>query len=448
MKLKTLGIIGLIFVSLILILGCEEQKTESTHSKKARSEKWMEDIAYFENEYINESKTFPKDSISSSKVLLSGLKTQIDSLSDNQIILQLSKCVAMANNGHTTIHLSGMGKIPVRYYWFANGLYIIKTDKSSKEYLGTKVLKINSIEIDTVLKRLKPYLSGIDRFKKFIATNYLASPKILNGIGLTAQDSMRLTLLKERDTIEVSFKVREMPNSKYEYETWADLYPDPTENDTWDHVLTKNDSLPLYLKDMNKGVFYAFMDAEKIAYFNINALWYKSQDFKEKIDDFIDDLKTKRDYNVVIDLRYYTGGDYLIPTKLSTKPPKIIDEDRKIYIITSPMTFSAGLVTAARIKYFAKTKAVIVGEEVGDNLKFWAEGDYYKTPNFNIEIQDSKYEHDWKDNKFTLGKTFWVNAFYGVPAKDLEVNKEIQLSFEDYLNNRDPILEWIYNERR
>ena len=430
-----------------IIIGCEEPK-EINHLEKTRSEKWIEDLAYFENEYLNESKTFPKDSIPSSKVLLTSLTTQLDSLSDNQIILQLSKCVAMANNGHTTIHLSGMDKIPVRFYWFANGLYIIKTDKLSAEYLGTRVLGINSMQIDTVLERLQPYLAGIDRFKKFIATNYLSSPKILNGIGLTEEDSMRLTLLKGKDTLEVSFKIKDMSNSKYEYETWADLYPDWPKNDSWEYVLTKNDSLPLYLKHMNEGVFYTFLDSEKIAYFSINALWYKSSDFEGEIDEFLDELKTKNDYNVVIDLRYYTGGNYLIPTKLASKPPEIIDENRKIYLITSPMTFSAGLVTAARIKYFAKGKTVIVGEEVGDNLKFWAEGDYYKTPNFNISIQDSKYEHDWKDNKFTLGKTFWVNAFYGVPAKDLKVDKRIQLTFEDYLNKRDPILEWIYNESR
>jgi hypothetical protein len=426
------------------MIGCGKQQTEINHSEKTRSEKWIEDIAYFENEYLNASKTFPKDSISSAKLLLTGLKTQIDALSDNQIILQLSKCVAMANNGHTTIHLSGMDKIPIRYYWFTDGLYIIKTDKPSAEYLGTKVLKINSIEIDTVLERLKPYLSGIDRLKKINATNYLASPKILNGIGLTAQDSMELTLLKGKDTLEVTFKIKEMPNSKYEYETWSDLYPEWTKNDSWEYILTKNDSLPLYLRHMDEGVFYAFLDSKKIAYFSINALWYKSQDFKGKIKGFLDELKTKRDYNVVIDLRYYTGGDYLIPTKLSTKPPKLIDTDRKIYLITSPMTFSAGLVTAARIKYFAKDKIVVVGEEVGDNLKFWAEGDYYKLPNSGIKIQDSKYEHDWKDDKFILGRTFWVNAFYGVPAKNLKVNKEIQLGFEDYINKRDPILEWIY----
>ena len=239
-----------------------------------------------------------------------------------------------------------------------------------------------------------------------------------------------------------------MPNSKYEYETWADLYPEWTKNDSWEYILTKNDSLPLYLRHMDEGVFYAFLDSKKIAYFSINALWYKSQDFEGKIKGFLDELKTKKDFNVVIDLRYYTGGDYLIPTKLSTKPPKIIDEDKKIYLITSPMTFSAGLVTAARIKYFAKDKIVIVGEEVGDNLKFWAEGDYYKTPNFDIEIQDSKYEHDWRDDKFTLGRTFWVNAFYGVPAKDLDVDKEIQLSFKDYINKRDPILKWINKEEQ
>ncbi|APG59863.1 hypothetical protein [Christiangramia salexigens] len=426
------------------VIGCGEQQTDIYQSEKTRIEKWIEDIAYFENDYLKESKTFSKDSIASSIKLLTSLKTKIGSLSDNEIILQLSKCVAMANNGHTTIHLSGMDKIPVRFYWFSDGLYIIKTDKSSEEFLGSKVLNINSIEIDTVLKRLKPYLSGIDRFKKFIASNYLTSPQILNGIGLTAPDSMRLTLLKGKDALDVCFGIKEMPDNKYEYETWADLYPDWTNSDSWEYFLKRNDSLPLYLKHMNEGVFYTFLDSKKIAYFSINSLWYKSGDFKEQIEEFLDELKRKRDYNIVFDLRYYTGGDYLIPTKLATKPPRIINKDKKIYLITSSMTFSAGLVTAARIKYFAKDKIVIVGEEVGDNLKFWAEGDYYKTPNFVIEIQDSKYEHDWKDNEFILGRTFWINAFYGVPAENLDLDKKIQLSFKDFQDGNDPILDWIF----
>ncbi|MEN1783976.1 MAG: hypothetical protein AAGF77_02455 [Bacteroidota bacterium] len=111
------------------------------------------------------------------------------------------------------------------------------------------------------------------------------------------------------------------------------------------------------------------------------------------------------------------------------------------------MTFSAGLVTAARIKYFPGNRLVIVGEQVGDNLKFWAEGDYYTLPYSRIEIQDSKYEHDWKDNTFHFGRTFWFNALYGVPAKHLKVDKNISMSFEDYIALRDPILEWILNNK-
>ncbi|MBZ9730117.1 hypothetical protein LB467_10505 [Salegentibacter sp. JZCK2] len=437
MKLKTINKIGLFFILLILIIGCKEKTSE-----KSRNQKWIEDIAYFESEYLNESKTFSKDSISSCKLILSTLKSQIDSLSDNQLILQLSKCVAMANNGHTAIPLGFMDKIPLRFYRFSNGLHVIKTDSDSKEYLGAKILKINSIEIEDVEKKLNPYLSGIDRWKKFKTTIYLSSPEILNGIGLSERDSMMLTLLKAKDTMEITFGTKEMKNNKHE--SWMDLYPDSTDMG-WQYVLKANINKPLYLENMNEGVFYTFIDSEKLAYFSINGHWDKSENFGDKIDEFIAELKTKTDYDVVFDLRYFTGGNYIIPVDLATRPPKIIDTDKKIYLITSNMTFSAGLVTAARIKYYAKDKIVIVGEEVGDNLKFWAERDNYKLPNSEIRIIDADAEHDWQDDNFTLGKSFWVNIFYGVPAKNLNVDKEIKLSFEDYMNGKDPILNWILN---
>lgn len=143
----------LIFVPIIIILiSCGEQETGNNRSEKTRSEKWNEDLAYFKNEYLTKSRTFPKDSISSCTTLLADLTAKISTLTDNQIILQLSRCVAMANNGHTTLQLSWMDKIPLRFYWFNDGLYVIKTDSSSAQYLGAKVLDINSIEIDTVLK--------------------------------------------------------------------------------------------------------------------------------------------------------------------------------------------------------------------------------------------------------------------------------------------------------
>lgn len=128
-------------------------------------------------------------------------------------------------------------------------------------------------------------------------------------------------------------------------------------------------------------------------------------------------------------------------TELATKPPKIINEDKKIYLITSNKTYSAGIVTAARIKHYAKDKIIIVGEKVGDRLKFWAESVPCTLPNSGITIYNSKEEHDWKDNRRNIFRTHFPNFFHGVAAKNLKIDKKIKLSFKDYLDNKDSILE-------
>ena len=433
----------LVVVIIACISACSSSNEVEPGPASTRQEKWKADLAYFEDIYLTRSRTFPQDSLLPCKKVLRHLKANQETLTDPEIILGLSKCVAMANNGHTTIHLSRMATIPLRFYWFKDGLHIIKSDTASSIYLGSKLLAINGMPVDKVYKKLAPYLSGIPSFKKFTATHYLSSPEILSGIGLSKPNQMELRLLKGADTLSTTFTTKEMSNPTYAYESWSDLYPDWNTKDEWAYTLAKNKVLPLYLEHMDKGVFYHFLEEEQLAYFSINAMWYKEPDFKGKIGSFLKELKGKRDFDVVLDLRYYTGGNYLIPTELASQPPKIINDDQKIYLITSPMTFSAGLVTAARTKYFAKDKLVIVGEEVGDRLKFWAEGDYYKTPHFEIQIQDSKFEHDWEDNTFTFGKSFWVNNFYGVGAKHLRVDEPIKLSYKDYYQGVDPILDWI-----
>ena len=213
-------------------------------------------------------------------------------------------------------------------------------------------------------------------------------------------------------------------------------------------MLDSANNLPLYLQHSDKGAFYEFLDSKKIAYFNLNTTWDRGVKLTDLINEFLDSLKMKSDYSVIMDLRFNTGGNFILPLKLAKKTPKIIDDKSKIYLITSNMTFSAGLVTAARIKYFAKDKIVIVGEKVGDNLKFWAEGIYYKLPNSGLTIQDSKYAHDWAEDKFIPFKTYWFNLLFGVPANNLEVDKEIKTSFSDYKNGKDPIIGWIFKQEK
>ena len=294
--------------------------------------------------------------------------------------------------------------------------------------------------------RLFPYVSGVESWKKFKTIDWITSPKILHEIGMGKKDSLTLTLTKNKKILDVSLGANKIENDRPWFEGWSDLYPTSNNDNTWKHINNNKNNLPTYLKHTQEGVFYAFDEQEKIAYFQINGLWEACPNFKEKIKNFNKTLKSHRDYNVVIDLRFYTGGNYAYPIKLASKPPKIINDHKKIYLITSDKTYSAGIVTAARIKHFAKDKIQIIGEPVGDRLKFWAESEAVTLPNSGIRIYNPKKEHDWKDNNRSISRTHMLNFLYGVGVNDLNVNKEIGLSFKDYTENKDPILEWIIGE--
>lgn len=437
----------LLLLITIVFLWPLQGQNESSITEKSRHEKWIEDINYFESEFLNKAKSYSDESRENCRKHLDSLKNEINELSDFKIRLELCECVALANNAHTSIPFPLYQQIPIRLYRFSDGLYITKAGKEYAQYLGAKVLKINDKPVNEIEKALSPYLSGEENWKKFKSLGLLVTPKLLYELGLGEKEFISLTLEKESNLYDVNIKKTNVENDWEWYETWGNLFPTNEQKSTWEFLKNDKDKLPLYLKRANEGVFYDFNDNRKLAYFQINSFWYKRKDFKKRIREFIKLLKTKSDYDVVIDLRYHTGGNYGLSTKLAKRLPKAIDNGKKIFLITSNKTFSAGIVTAARVKYFGKDRIVVVGEKVGDKLKFWAESKVVKLPNSGISIFNPQKEHDWIDNKLSLSKTHLANFIYGVPAKDLNLDKEIKMSFLDYMNQKDPVMEWIINNK-
>lgn len=434
---------------LFFLFNCAGKSANSIVDTKSRHDKWIEDLNYFETEFVDKSQTYSNDSVLSCKKYLKTLKLNIDKLDDNEIILDLSKFIAMANNGHTSIHLNWMKKIPFRFFWFADGLFIIKASNDYERYLGSKVLMINSLTVDKVQECLNPYLSGNTNWKRYIGTDYLCSPAILNGIGLTSKDSLRLTLLIGTDTTSIWFNTSDIKETNYEsWENLCHLNSEVYENNGWKYVLNDANKIPSYLQSPDKAAYYKIVDSLHVAYLNVNCNWNKGLILNKLFDEFIDSIKKSSVKSIICDFRFNTGGNFMLSLKLAKQMPKYLPANSKIYLITSNMTFSAGIVTAARIKYFANEKIVIVGENVGDNLKFRSESRPVKLPNSGLSFQDAKYEHDWINNSFKPFKTYWFNIFFGVPAKDLKVDKVIRLSFNDFISKRDPIYDWIIKQNK
>jgi hypothetical protein len=124
-------------------------------------------------------------------------------------------------------------------------------------------------------------------------------------------------------------------------------------------------------------------------------------------------MQTGRRDNVIVDLRYDWGGDYTLFLALAKHVPEALPASGHIYLITGSNTFSAGLITATQIKYFAKDRLTVVGGEVGDTLRFRSEGFVIELPATKIEVyvpsawddvaKDCGFLDDcWPPNKFFL----------------------------------------------
>ena len=187
---------------------------------------------------------------------MNSLKKNIDNLTDFQIRLELSKCVVLADNAHTEIVVPLLSQIPLRLYRFSDGLRVIRTDSMNAAYLGSKLLKINDLEVPKIEEKLFPYLSGIENWKRFKTRDCMLAPELLHALDLNkSKDSLKVTLLKERDTIHLKLAAQKFNKDRYWFESWANLYPIDSKENNWQFLKKQTSNLPLYLKRAEEGVF-------------------------------------------------------------------------------------------------------------------------------------------------------------------------------------------------
>ena len=399
-----------------------------------RNEAWKQDLNHFQDNYYKVCKSFPIDSIYKSNQIIDSIKENIDFFSDNKIKLLISHCVSMADDAHTAVYFRNFRRIPLRLYLFDDGLYVIKAKKGFEQFLGKKVVSICDKSIDELIETLDYYKSGNKSWIENLSPYFLASPDFFEAANLSStSDSVKYEFIDTEDSFSRYFYPIENGDQSDEFSSWRDLSPVSTiKTDTvdWKHLLNGL-PLPRYLSYLNDEYHVAYIDTLSTMYIQINTS-NNSEGFNQSIKNCFDSNVVQ---HLIIDLRFNSGGDY---TKLAsfskTIPEKI---NGKIYIITGKATFSAGICVAARLKYFSKDRAEIIGQNSGDRLQFWAEGKQFSLPNSKIMARAVNGFHDWKDDKFYLFKTHWINLFFGVAAKDLTPDIPVQFTFNDYYKGID-----------
>jgi hypothetical protein len=78
---------------------------------------------------------------------------------------------------------------------------------------------------------------------------------------------------------------------------------------------------------------------------------------------------------------------------------------------------------------------------MGDDAKFWAEGRPVSLPHSKLRVRPAQGYHDWGKGCADLERCYWPNVVFGTPNVDLTPDRVIKLSFADYSEGRDAVLE-------
>ncbi len=338
---------------------------------KSWEDKWIEDIDYLTENLISRHKNlFFNVSKEEFQCRILKLKSMINDLDYEEMKVELSRLVASIKDAHTCISFPINRYIPLKFYYFNDGIYIVRVTKDYKDLLYKKVTAIEDVPIADVLKDLSEIISYENRyFFKAQCVKYLQGADILYGLMIC--DSM--------DKINISLEDKIIGINTVKAE---------------ELIYIENPKVPLYAQKSEENYWFTQIKSDE--------LYIKYNCCREQGDSLLEDkihqsIKVIEDNNltkVTIDLRNNLGGDstLLEPLIDYIKNSNTINVKSNLKVVIGRETFSSGLLNAYDFKQ--NTNAIIIGEPSGGKPNCYGEILRFTLPNskFNVSYSTEFYK--------------------------------------------------------
>ncbi len=132
-------------------------------TKMSRTEGWRYDLELVKQEVLRKAYLRRGLSLDEFNKQYTAIYNSIDKKTDQQIILDMMKLMVTVNDGHTGLFPPAQAAykltIPLQFYFFTEGLYIVAADEKYKHLLGSKVMNFGQTSVDKVVKALSPYIN-------------------------------------------------------------------------------------------------------------------------------------------------------------------------------------------------------------------------------------------------------------------------------------------------
>ena len=399
--------------------------------KMTRNEGWLYDLDMLQWEVKRKAiSSSPDQDLPAFYAAMNKIRKEIPTLTDVQITIELMKMIRYLGDGHSNIFLpvskpEFRQTLPLQFYLFEEGLYIISADPKYKDLLGCQVSQFGNKNTNDVIKALEP-LNGKDNgMTILVRLPYLMRyPILLKTLGV----------ISNANKVELSIKDLKGEAKK------VYVIPDTSQPDIWNiqphprgwvsFPETLKDSIPLYLKNNDKVFWFDYSPSANTVYAQVNRIWNTKEEslagFARKLSMLINENDIEK---LVIDLRGNNGGntfsgwDFVNELLHNNK----INKKGRLFVIIGRRTFSAAQNMAT---YFERlTNAIFVGEPTGSRPNFVGDEAPVKLPYSQIELNVSGvlWQSSWG-----VDKRIWISPLLFVPP-----------TFEAFKANRDKAMEAI-----
>lgn len=412
---------------ILLVMSCIV--LQAVAQSNLTAEQWQEDLKFLQ-ETIHKDYPFlfKKTTKENFDLAVNKLHDEIPNLEEHQIVIGLAKLVASFKYGHTELgfkyQFQDFHQLPINFYQFNDGLFIQGTHKNFKDALGSKVIAIEGMAIEDVLKAIYPVVPAEnDQFFKAYAGTYLRCPEVLHSQGVIKEfsESVKFTLEKDGKTFIQSFK--SLPIG----ERVPSAYGLVKQEGDWLDVRDQSET-PLYLKHLDKIYYFEYLPEQKTVYVRHSQIQDDPSEniptFYDRLFEFIESNDVER---LVLDVRLNGGGNNYKNKPIITGIIRTekINKVGNLYVIIGRRTFSACQNLVNELSNY--TNAIFIGEPTSENINFYGDNNRVELPNSKIPAYLSFAW--WQDKPQWEGKEW------------LAPHISVDMSFEEFKTNKDPVLE-------
>lgn len=361
----------------------------------------MEDIEVFRNEFLSQEVSYSAEARAEAERRLAVLEGKIDTIGEPEFELELARIVALADNGHTHYVSNSISRyynrVPIRLGVFGEDFYVLRAMESDTDLLGTRLVAIDGHSINSLRNATRQLWGGLNAWRDRFAFDFLESPELLNAMNLAAVSTAAVYLFETQDGVEIERKlIGEAPGTTRPFSTPAqNMFPErlPLEDSRFSTALAL-DKAPWSLRDSPIPFRWRKDEATQSVVIefrrNVDGNGFR---IKDALKAFETAIRAEKPVNLVVDMRVNDGGDLTTTRTFMESLGELVPG--RVFLLTSPLTFSAAISSVAYAKQAAPEKVTIVGETVGDRLMFFAEGDGIDLPNTRAMIGPSRKRHDY-----------------------------------------------------